>query len=78
MTVHYPITVIEQPTEHDYNVIFNGINGFARAQGLNVAAGSYFFAIYDEKRLQDLGFGSSGAHRHASFQYITVRSRAKG
>ncbi|MBS0635551.1 MAG: GNAT family N-acetyltransferase [Verrucomicrobia bacterium] len=51
MTLHYPITVIEQPTEHDYNVIFNGINGFARSQGLHAAAGSYFFAVYDESHI---------------------------
>lgn len=50
MTLRYPITFIENPTKQDHSVIFNGINTFARSQGLEIAAGGYFFAVYDETK----------------------------
>jgi len=48
MKNRYSITSIEMPTEEDHRVLFNGINQFAQSRGFNVAAGSYFFAVYDE------------------------------
>ena len=50
MTLRYPIIFIENPTEQDHGVIFNGINAFARSQGLDATAGGYFFAAYDETK----------------------------
>ena len=48
MTLKYPITFIDNPTEQDHGVLFNGINAFAVSQGLKATAGGYFFAVYDD------------------------------
>lgn len=46
----YPITFIENPSEQDHTVIFDGINEYARSQGCAIGAGSYFFAVYDGEK----------------------------
>jgi GNAT superfamily N-acetyltransferase len=47
MALLYPVSFVENPTEHDHKVIFDKINAFARSQGLQAASGSYFFTAYD-------------------------------
>ena len=48
MSRQYPIIFVENATEEDHSVLFKGINEFAAASGFNAAAGSYFFAVYDD------------------------------
>lgn len=50
MSLKYPISFVEEPTEQDHKAIFNGINEFASSRGLNIASGSYFFAVHDENK----------------------------
>ncbi len=50
MTIKYQISEVPTSTEQDYSIICTGINEFAKSLGLNVAAGSFFFAVYDENK----------------------------
>lgn len=46
--MNYPILFIENATEVEYALLAKGINQFANSLGLSAAAGSYFFAAYDD------------------------------
>lgn len=50
MLLEYPVLYVQNPTEEDHAVIFNGINNFAQSQGMNATAGSYFFGAYNKKK----------------------------
>ncbi len=50
MSLRYPIVYLQNPTEKDHSVTFNGINEFALSRGLDATAGSYFFAVYDDNK----------------------------